>query len=110
MLIVFKKIYLNNFSILIFLSLTSCGYENDKEPILEKSKIKKAFIQETQNTTREEISPLILSMIESKSLNQNNLLPIIFKVQRQVQSCTTEVVTVQHLMRPREITIFYWAP
>jgi hypothetical protein len=67
------KIYLIISTISIIISLSSCGYENDKEPVLEISKIKKVFVQETLKTTREVFTPPILSMIESQSLNENNL-------------------------------------
>lgn len=66
-------------AILIAFLCTSCGSETNKESISKASKIAKAAIQVVTTSIREVISPPTLSLIESPSLNKNNLVAFGFR-------------------------------
>ena len=64
---------------LIFFLCSSCGSETSTEPAFEVAETTKASDQESQDVFREVISPPTLSLIQSRALNENNLVSFGFR-------------------------------
>jgi len=64
---------------LISFLCASCGSETNKESFSKSPKITKVSIQETPTTIKEVIVPPTLSLIESPTLNENNLVSFGFR-------------------------------
>ena len=67
-------------AILIAFLCVSCGSETNKEPVANLPQITKSSIQVNNQTTIKEVSvPPNLSLIESPTLNENNLVSFGFR-------------------------------
>ena len=66
-------------AILIAFLCVSCGSETNKEPVANLPQITKSSIQVNQTTIKEVSVPPKLSLIESPSLNENNLVSFGFR-------------------------------
>ena len=64
---------------LMFFLCSSCGSETSTEPAFEVAETTKASDQESQDVFREVISPPTLSLIQSRTLNENNLVSFGFR-------------------------------
>ena len=64
---------------LMFFLCSSCGSETSNEPVFEVAETTKASDQESQDVFREVISPPTLSLIQSRALNENNLVSFGFR-------------------------------
>ena len=58
---------------------SSCGSDTSNEPVFEVAETTKASDQESQDVFREVISPPTLSLIQSRALNENNLVSFGFR-------------------------------
>ena len=64
---------------LIFFLCSSCGSDTSNDPVFEVAETTKASDQESQDVFREVISPPTLSLIQSRALNENNLVSFGFR-------------------------------
>ncbi len=64
---------------LIFFLCSSCGSDTRNDPVFEVAETTKASDQESQDVFREVISPPTLSLIQSRTLNENNLVSFGFR-------------------------------
>jgi len=65
-------------ALIVFL-FSSCGSDTSNETVFEVAETTKASDQESQDVFREVISPPTLSLIQSRALNENNLVSFGFR-------------------------------